>query len=260
MAEQLAISIDDGKIEQKLNKLALKAGVTVGFICEDQMRLWVNDIMRKSQPKTLSEGRARIKADVQRIFTPIDDPGVLKAWKEQALKEAGDVFTRIKRGTMRVSQKQLSVDSLAKMRAIHKFNRTKKGGIKKNPTIRAWGGEGLVPKALFNKFLKEQQARVGLLKSRFGAAALYYAGRTRGKTPAYANWIRRHIPGGSATGRIDRYGNGSISSINDARYAAKQMLGKGWWKITQLKRQKDIISGGFKRMADLTARFNAGAM
>lgn len=257
MAEPLSIKLDDSKLQRKLQRLAEKSGVEVGFIVEDQMRLWVNDILRQTEPKSLKIGRERIRNDAERLFTPIDDQGAIKAWKEQAVKEAGqDVFTRTKRGGMRISQKQLSINSVQKMKSIHRANRSKKGGVRKKTLIKAWGGEGIVPRPLFNKFLKEQYKRVGFLKSRFGKAALHYARRTNGRTPAYKNWIRKHIPGGSVSGKIDRFGNGSISSINDATYAAQRMLGKSWWTISQGKRQRDLTRGGFKRMSDLANRFN----
>ena len=261
MAESpdIEIKVDAAKVAIKLEKLAKKAGVTVGFVADDQMRLWLNDIMKQAAPPTLAKGRKAIRADVDRLFVPIDDATFLMDWKEDAIARGGDIYRTTKRGKKKVSAEKLKAASIARMARIHRRNRRKKDGrvkLRNRDRQEAFNGKFLVPKPMFNKFLTSLYKKVGFLKSRFGKAALHYAARTKGGTPAYKNWIRKHIPGGSFGGRIVA-GTGKISSTNDATFAAKQMLSKAWWFKTERKRQRDLTRGGFKRMADLTKRFNA---
>ena len=254
------LEINSRAAEKKLEKLAHDAGVTVGFVCEDQMRLWINDIINQAPPPSYAKGRMAVKADLERLFEPIDDPGAIAAWKKASAQRGGDIYTYTKRGKARISAEKLKASNLATMARIHRQNRRKSDGrvyIRWRKRDEAWGGEFLVPSALFKKYVASAQKKVGFLKSRFGKAALHYAARTHGRTPAYKDWIRRLIPGGSFSGRIV-FGTGAIEATNDAMFAAKQMVSKAWWMSTKGKRQRDLTRGGFKRMADLTRRFNMG--
>ena len=261
----MAVSLDvrSGKAEKKLDKLAHDAGVTVGFVVEDQMRLWLNDIIRQAPPKVLKQGRATVEQDLQRLFEPIDDKAAITAWKKRAAESGGDVFVQTKSGRMRISAKKLKEDTDSRMARVHKANRRKTDGRVNLRTRRrdeAWDGQFLVPTSDYKRYLRRKQREVGLLKARFGKAAQHYARRTNGTTPAFEkSWIKRHVAGGSYSGRIVA-GSGSIRSVNDATYASQQMERKAWWMPTKNKRQRDLTRGGFKRMADLTRRFNAGSI
>jgi|TARA_Y100000034_G_C6868839_1_gene396345 hypothetical protein len=255
----IEITVSAASVAVKLEKLAKKAGVSIGFLADDQMRLWLNDIMKQAAPSTLAKGRKAIRADIDRLFVPIDNATFLMDWKEDAVARGGDIFRTTKRGKKRVSAEKLKAQSIARLARIHRRNRRKKDGrvkLRNRDRQEAFNGKFLVPKSLFNKYLTSVYKRVGFLKSRFGSAALHYATRTRGGTPAYKNWIRKHIPGGSFSGKIVA-GVGEIRATNDATFAAKQMLSKTWWRKTERKRQRDLTRGGFKRMKDLTRRFNA---
>ncbi len=260
----MAVSLDvrSGKAEKKLDKLARDAGVTVGFVVEDQMRLWLNDIIRQAPPKVLKQGRATVEQDLQRLFEPIDDKAAITAWKKRAAESGGDVFVQTKSGRMRIDAKKLKATTLSRMRKVHKANRRKTDGrvfIRTRRRDEAWDGQFLVPKVSFRRYVRETQQRVGLLKSRFGVAALHYARESRGTTPAYKNWIKKHTAGGSFGGRM-RFGTGYISATNDADYAAEQMVTKGWWPRTRHRRERDIEVGVDKRAKDIVRRFNAGSI
>jgi len=259
VSPDIEIKVSAAGVAVKLEKLAKKAGVSVGFLADDQMRLWLNDIMKQAAPPTLAKGRKAIKADIGRLFVPIDNATFLMDWKEEAVARGGDIYRTTKRGKKKVSAEKLKAASLARMARIHRRNRRQKDGrvkLRNRDRQEAFNGKFLVPKTMFNKYLTSTYKKVGFLKSRFGKAAIHYAARTRGGTPAYKNWIKKHIPGGSFSGKITA-GTGFIRSTNDATFAAKQMLSKAWWFKTERKRQRDLTRGGFKRMSDLTRRFNS---
>ena len=245
-----------------LDVVAQQIGVSVEFVAQDQMRLWINDIIKLSGPPSLKRGRAAVKGDLERLFEPIDDKAAITAWKKRAAESGGDVFVQTKSGRMRIDAKKLKATTLSRMRKVHKANRRKTDGrvfIRTRRRDEAWDGQFLVPKVSFRRYVRETQQRVGLLKSRFGVAALHYARESRGTTPAYKNWIKKHTAGGSFGGRM-RFGTGYISATNDADYAAEQMVTKGWWPRTRHRRERDIEVGVDKRAKDIVRRFNAGSI
>ena len=261
MAVSFEISRADA-LEGSIEDLAYKAGVSVDFVAKDQMRLWINDIMKLSGPSTLTAGRAAVQSDLNRLFVPFDSKLIIDKWEQRSIDRGGDIFTTTKRGKKRVSKKMLKVKSMSDMAKTHKNNRRKKDGrvlLRDRRPAHAFSGEFIVPKPLYRRYLRETQQRVGLLKSRFGAAALHYARQTGGRTPAYKNWIKKHTAGGSFGGRMV-FGNGFISATNDARYASEQMVDSRWWGATKHRRQRDIQRQSKKRIADIAKRFNAGAI
>ncbi len=257
------LDISSEKVEKKLEKLSWNTGVSIQFICWDQMRLWINDIIRKSAPGTLSQGRNMIQKDVNRLFVPIKSAAAVKAWRKRSIQEGGDIFTTTKSGRRRVSYRSLQTSNLAKMKRIHQQNRSRRDGrvhLKKRVRSNAFGGEFIAPERLVKMLTRDLQKKVGLMKAHFGVPAQYYATKTRGKTPAYDKaWIERHALGGRKADKIGIGGTGFIEAINDSAYAARKMLGKSWWRNTEMKRQRDLTRGGFKRMSDLARRFNAAA-
>jgi hypothetical protein len=252
---------DSDRLMRRLNKIAADTGVEIGFICRDQMRLWLNDIIRYTPAKNLKQARAAVAKDVGQLFFPMDNKSAIQAWKDQAIKDGGDIFTVTKRGKRRISQKKLKVESVNRMHRIHKANRTKKGRVDRRRLDKseAWGGEFMVPRQQYRKFLSEVQSKVGLLKSRFGKAATYYARLTNGRNAADKRWISRHTDGGSYKDNMGKSGSGLIRSVNDANYAAAKMLGASWWKSVQSRQQRALARGGAKRMDDLARRFNMGS-
>lgn len=251
---------DANRLMARLERLSAKTGVEIGFIVRDQMRLWINDIMRHAAPKNLAAGRRAIREDIERLFVPIDDKAAIQSWKQRAAQDGGDIFTVTKKGKKRINQGQLKAVSVERMHRIHKANRRKKDGrvySRKRNRTDAFSGEFIVPRVLYNRFLKEVYGRVGFLKAQFGKAAVYYARKTRGVTPAYKNWIKRHIPGGKYTDLMTKSGSGFVKAVNDANYAGAKMLGMGWFRAVQNRQQRALARGGAKRMADLVKRFNA---
>jgi len=259
------VRIDEGNVRGKLEKLAKKAGVSVGFVCEDQLRLWTADMLRKTPPEKLSEGRATVEAGVAELFRPLETQAAFEHWKERLQKQSSDLITYTKRGKMRISRQQMKAESLRQMRTIHKAARTRRGGVSKRRAIKragnlAFSGELPVSQANYRAFLRQKQKMIGWLKAGWLPAHEYYARRVHAASKGSA-WVRRHSrPKGYPQGQINKDGNGFVAAVNAVAYANTRISQDRLVELTQGARQRDLVRGGFKRMADLTERFNKGAI
>jgi hypothetical protein len=263
MPVQPIVSVDDVAVRKKLQKLSEKSGVAIGFIAEDQLRLWATDMMKKTAPKKLKDGLFTVAKGIAELFVPLDNAAALTHWLDALQQSGTDIYRTTKTGKvskMKISQKQLKAATLNNARAFHKAHRTKKGGVKldKRDKKSAWGGKMLMPRAVYKRFERDTQKHVGFLKAGWVPSVRYYSGRTNKSTNIPA-WIRRHSKKvGYVAGKIDKDGNGFVAAINNVAYANRRISQDNLIGLTQETRQKDLTRGGFKRMDDLVKRFNAG--
>ena len=259
------IEIDDKKVRRKLEKLSAKSGVEIGFICEDQLRLWASDMMRKTAPKKLSQGRATVSAGIGELFQPLDNVAAFTSWLDDLQKSGTETYRKLKSGKqskMRISKKQLKAATLQNMDAFHKAHRTENGGVSLGNVNRqdAWGGKMIAPRAVVKRFERETQEMVGFLKAGWVPAVEHYSRRTNAASKI-PSWVSRHAKRvGYTAGSISKDGNGFVAAINAVAYANTRIRQDNLIGITTSTRQKDLTRGGFKRMDDLAKRFNAGAI
>ena len=71
-----------------------------------------------------------------------------------------------------------------------------------------------VKQAVFRKYRSKKQKQVGKLKGGWVAGIVRFGG----KVPA--KWVNQHRSGGSAGGKVDKAGNGSLWAVNKVLYAS----------------------------------------
>jgi len=264
MPVQPIVNIDDGAIEKKLRKLAKQTGVSMQFICWDQLRLWTQSMLRKTGPQKLSQGRFTVAEGVAELFRPVETPQALEFWKQRLAKEGNSLITYTNRGKMRLNRSQVKAHSVSEMKRIHKAARTSKGGVSKRKVQRqpnlAFDGEFLVAQSEYRKFLRMKQAQVGFLKAGWVPALEFWAQKSRAAA-SVPSWVQRHAnKQGYPAGKIDENGNGFVAAINSVAYANRRISQDRLVEITGAARQRDLTRGAFKRMDQLADRFNAGAI
>jgi hypothetical protein len=265
MPVQPIVSIDDGGMKRKLEKLAYKSGVTIQFICWDQLRLWTQDMMNKTAPKALKQGRATVTRDVTELFEPAETAAAFTFWKNRLAQQGSDLIQYTKRGKMRLTKQSAKYAAASQMRQIHKKARTRGGGVSRRKVNKhgndiAFRGKLIVPKSEFNKFRREQQAKVGFLKAGWAPALEFWA-RKSNATAKVPSWVARQVKKvGYPGGKIDEKGNGFIEAVNAVTYANSRISQDHLVELTKAGRQRDLTNGAFKRMDDLAKRFNAGTI
>ena len=247
---------------RNLKKLADQVGLTVRDIAYEQKRLWLNDLIRRTPPKTLREGRHAVAGDITKMFQPINNPTMLDVWEEE-LKAGGFELTRTtKRGKVAISRKQITASSRSAIAMIHERHRRKSGSragrVKfTRDNQRVWGGKWLVPRKDLKAHLLLKKKHIGKLKAGWLPAAQYYAGKAHGSVKA-PGFVRRHgSKYGAYTDTMNKSGSGDMVSRNQVVWAGKSRYLKRWVAFTGHVRQKDIVKHAYERLDQLAKRFNA---
>jgi hypothetical protein len=262
MPIQPIVSIDDGGMKRKLASLAAKAGVTIQFVMWDQLRLWTQDVMKKTAPTAKADGLKKVAAGMSELFEPAETTAAFVFWKDRLAKQNSDVVQYTKTGKMILTKKSAKAESVSQMRKIHKAARTKGGGVSRKKVNRttpdiAFKGKIIVYKSEYKKMKAELNRKVGHLKAGWVPALTFWAGKAKApvKIPAY---VLNQSKIGYAGGSIDEKGNGSIEAVNNVVYSNRRLSQDNVVELTKQGRQRDLTKGAFKRMDDLAKRFNAG--
>ena len=181
------ITVDASRWRGSAFALAKATGIDTQPIIREEARQFLRDVIRKTPPKTLAQGRAAIAGDFHRAIAPIREEKI----RDESLKRAvqGNDLTATQavfdtfpasggRKFSRLFAKRRIVGA-GQIRGIHKGARNKRGRVRMdqmNATIDA---------RAHARQLKETQSRVGILKAGFNPAA-----KALGvKSPS---WIARH--------------------------------------------------------------------
>ena len=217
-------------------------------IMRDQHRLWTNDLIKKTPPKTLSEGRKAVKRDLNKIFVSIDDRNVLAFFKDD-IQSSG----KIPRSVIYNLN-----GSPTRMKWQHERYRTgpRKNVRFKSSTVMRFGdmdlvNEMYVPRAAFNKFLNEKYSHVGQLKAGWVPAAVHFGG----KFPAFAGKQTKKLGGFSDS--LKNNGRGALVSINKVPWAPSRLL--QLLRATAKTRERDLHKQAHKRLKVLADAENRKA-
>ena len=246
---------------RNLRKLSIYVGLSVRDVCYEQKRLWLNDLIRRTAPKALGEGKHAVADDITKIFKAVNNPTVLEVWEEE-LKAGGFELTRTtKRGKVAISRKQITASSRSAIAMIHERHRRKSGSragrVKfTRDNQRVWGGKWLVPRKDLKAHLLLKQKHIGKLKAGWLPAAEYYAGKAHGSVKA-PEFVRRHgSKYGTHRDTMSWGGSGDMVSSNQITWAGKSRYLKNWIEFTERVRRRDIQNQARKRVDRLVQRFN----
>jgi len=228
------------KTESLLLKLADDMGVSIKFLCEDQARLWIIDLIKRigndpglSLPKQLRAAETRVAQDINRVFQSTEsflgDQNQSQAFN-LTLPHSGQ-----------------------SMESFHNSVRTKKGGVSlKGKTRKVATMEAI---AVFR--IKQQnkifQAKSGFVKplKKFISATAGSDGRVLAKS------VTRHmgkVPDGRTIDGMTRFGDGTIRATNEVSYA-NDLVSTSDKAYLESKRQKDLLSNASKRKEKTVAQY-----
>ena len=259
----LQLEIDVKSMDQvmgSLKKLSSSYGVPIRYIVTDQMRLWVQDLVKPTVtvPRTKAAGRKAVSKYIAQIFAPIP-PG-------SVVHEHGtmDVIRPKGKGVWAVNNVDYWPEGqVAGMRNIDKKLWNKAGRIQKRPRKVKMNGYTNIDKiavkqATYRKYKRLMQKEVGRMKKGF-IPALNTLGQAVNAPGRYPSWLRSApvTHGGEANIAL-REGSGYVEAVNPVPYAEDRY--ESWLSSTRRKRLKDINGKLAKRMEDVTERFNRGSI
>lgn len=181
-------------------------------IIKDEGRLLLKQVIKFTPPDNKAQGARRIEKDLKRIFTPVA-PELIRYVDSRAGLANINIWLESKATKRPINYKWDRIDPTgAGMRDFHRKNRNSRGrtrsaGNSFSPSL--WKSAYVVPRNIFERYLKQEQAKSGRLKAGWGPA---YE-RLGGKLQA---WVARHKAGaqGSYVDNLSNPTRPSFTLIN----------------------------------------------
>jgi len=242
MSDTGDIVVDVAGFRQQVDRFAHKYGFNAGQVMRDQMRLWVKDLIKRTPPKTLAQGRKAVARDLQKIFVAIDQPGVVEFYRENFAEK-----------NIPPSVPWNLEGDHARMAQMHGQYRTNKGQVRFRAG-RAKAGQMdfiramYVPGRAFRSYQRTAQSHVGKLKAGWVRAA----NRFGAKVPSFVS--RQSVKMGDATDRMGDDGSGYLEAINRVPWCDKL---RGILLFTAKVRERDVTTQLHKRLDKMAREFSA---
>jgi len=194
-----------------MRRLTKQYGVGMNEVMRDQMRLWTNDVIKMTPPKTKAQGRGAVLRDLNMLFDAVRDPEVMYFFED--LDDRGVLPSNI------VINAEGNIDEMAER---HKRTRTRRGRVTKHMRQKqAWKSGKLVmeakmyvPQRAFNQYSRRKTKNIGLTK----AGWLGGGNPFKSKAPG---WVTKQQKRGEAGGKIDKKGNGRLFVQNNVPWASQ---------------------------------------
>lgn len=220
------VEIDDVRLRDSLNQLAA-LGLETGRVLRVEGRRILETIIRQTPPPNQAVGRGAVEGDLRRVFMPVES-SILRKVKAKGSGEfqilwatqSGHVF-----GVRNEFFKpEANVSDLAALHAKHRKQNGRVAGL--GPRVKKHGGQlnvfnrYVVPRQVFNRYLRQQLSHVGKLRSGFGHAAQ----KVGSNLPS---WVRRNLTPdtGYVVDRLQKGESPSIVAGNTAPGAEARLAG-----------------------------------
>ena len=162
----LDIEFDDRAITKELGLLAKAIGVNVRLVYFDQMRLWLNDLIKRTPPKSNSQGKKAVKNDISKLFLGVRDKNVLEYFDDE-FQQRGKLTSET------IINRSGDFSAMSKWHSSKRMTGGSWGGrVRQRQKTTVDYGNGLsfinkmyVPVQSLNKYIKKKQESVGKLKA-----------------------------------------------------------------------------------------------
>ena len=176
---RIGITVDVGRLEEKLYLLAKAARVAPGVVIKEETKGICQQIMRLTPPRNLAQGRKAVFGDLSRITYAPEAQDVKWAPLKKAI-QSRNVAAATKLFANKEAPKFTFTSNQAEIQSKHERMRTNRGRVNKGvrPTLAAFP-------ATARKYLRDVQSRVGWAKSAWVRTLLASGGTAPG-------WLQRH--------------------------------------------------------------------
>jgi hypothetical protein len=246
----LTYSMDTSELNRTLADLAIAAGKDADTIVRVESRLFAEQAMRRTPPKTQGQGRKAVERDIKKIIA-----GAPESLIRHAMNENGGSGDNIKLFTgdteepsIEWHRAQLTDDRLEE---YHNSQRDRRGRIQSR--ARTTGGgrwienkRVVVPERVRARYIKRKQQNVGRLKAGWIPAVRQF----QGKVPKWVS--RRHEAGARGTSQLRGAGTNAVTAImtNSARGASELnqfMRDVLRIRLSAIKRKIRLINSGYAK-------------
>ena len=265
MSNEALIRLDTLKFTKAINRIVGKMPEYSAFVVSDVLALWCKDLMASTIPTNKFGGRSgshrwigenAIQTDLERIFTPIDHPRALAAWRND--NNYGESLFRTSYGglVMKIKRKLLNT-AIDTWHLEHQDKRTGRTFEPKSESANdAWYGRMPVPRDALISYAKKVKQRVGRTKAGWIPGVEYFCAKTEGHVKpnvrGCGGWVWRHKGFGYSFGGYNLTTNPHTSTSKGMAFNSVPWLesrSQGLIDSTQATRLFDLNRGWYaKRM------------
>lgn len=271
MAEVTFDIMGEEKVARRIGELAGEFGVSIRFLCMEQMKLFARDVIKKTggDPRsTLAAqkraGKGAIVKDLNNIFIPQNKlDGQLEPMRDSDGEGLGYVLNFRSGGIMAIRPEQdMRSASMQAIGKIHRDNRGRNGRVKRPRSTRYRGLTNpetyVVKTATFNAYKKELFSHIFTIKAGWVRALEMLEQKTGGKpvsgVPAALRQLKSRAP---QSGLIDNRSEKNVMLRADNRVGyAGRVIKQSDVDAIGRTREKDLFGSAKKRMDQVVERYN----
>ena len=240
------------RLQRQLESTHKATGITVQWLCWDQMRLACKDAIKYMAPwangapgtggAQRKQGESAVSNDLDRLFARKDDDKyVFFTSRSNGKKYARN---KVKGIVFEIPDQFFDVD----LKRYHLQNRNARGRVARQKK-QAW-----VEPSLLSKYIKEVQNRVGSLKASWIPAYDAFSMKV-GAAARVPAWISKQLREGYYTDAMRNDGNGSLISTSAAHHS--QGIRRDTIKFIEGLRNKSMRTYSERRIQQIADQFNA---
>jgi|TARA_Y100000310_G_scaffold176214_1_gene176354 hypothetical protein len=220
-----SVEVLSADVERNLKVFARKVGITLKDAYKEQMRLAANQLVRDTPPRSMKQGRNRIKQEVGHLFVRLGPKNFILAeqWEAMGNQPAGKYFKTARGKVFGVEQPHWNLSgNQSRMKAHHKRNRGKGGRSSMagswDRTIGRWRfiNRQVVSTRAYENYLKRVvYPKIGTLKKGWIAPDAPFITKAAG-------WVKKAKTGKQSRGdysdQMDMFANGFLKLKNVVPY------------------------------------------
>lgn len=254
-------------LQQKLVTTGKATGITVKWLCMDQMRLSIKDAIKFTAPwadgvpgtgmAQKKAGEEAVRKDLDRLFARIDKDRY-EFWdaKERVMGKRGKYLKRMQKTGEKMAYNlrtkktfKIGIDywQRSDLENLHKKYRNSKGRVLKQ-NRQFW-----VKPAHLRRYTRLVQKRVGTLKASWLNAYDYFASQV-GMSSKVTGWIRRNRVYGNYSNSMNDNGRGQLVARSTAPHTGA--IRRDMINYITSKRNKFIRKYTERRMQQIADQFN----
>jgi len=249
MSADATISLDTRDLNRALQGLAIATGKDADTIVMEEARLFAEQAVKRTPPKTLAQGRRAVARDIKKILGGASEDLIKKAIEWNGGEDSVRQHFKRKDGSTYLIEWNHTQLGSAGIAQHHERHRDRRGRVStagdRDRTIGRWKARDkwIVPHDVRARYIKDRQENVGKLKAGWMPAIRKF----HGKAP---KWVKKHNPRGSAQFRGAKTNDVRAIMVNAAKGAGNidRFLGQVLRiRLSAMMRKLRLIQSGYAK-------------
>jgi hypothetical protein len=201
---KVSIQTNEAKYRATLGQLVAHTRKAPAEVIRQQARLLFQEVERRTPPKTLAQGRARVKKDVETTVKPLSPKKLRKpsvrAWYERVREQEGEPLQKFMET---IFGKRSVVVPFSP--ALHMQNRDKRGRA--------------IPTPYVTKDVRKEEAYIAKRRMMIGRARGGWAGAVEALGGSVAAWVSKWKRKGAFADKLNSMVNAHLVGTNMSEWA-----------------------------------------